>query len=174
MVRIILNPPADRDALADQLIRLIARAPSLVGAEINWIELSADSVLEAFESIDDSRELSFSEVSEIIRSKLAPTSTGNVFDLVSQILGTLDQFAATKADESTAQNPPIPTDETHEFAVVPRGPFERGEYPIEQTYTEKEVLTTMGNLSKSAIAAGRYVIVARPKTQPWTVVPFEK
>lgn len=164
---------ADREELADRLIRLIAKTPRIVGTEVNWIQLSVDSILDAFQEagVDSISGIGSSKISKIIEDLTTPVSRGYAFGIAELILVELAQFTARK-EQVAPEVAVIPTDETHDFGVLAKilaGSSNPQPFPVP---TEEEALRALANYKK-VVGRQDLVIVARPKVQPWTVLSYE-
>ena len=164
---------AEKQALTDQLIRIVAQVPQIVGTEINWTQLIADSIIEVFQTkgVHGDAAIWPSEIDELIEKFLTPESKGKSYTAARKIIFELAHFLDKRdaAPEATAQ---IPSDETHEFAVVARVEFERGRFTVGETFTEVEAVQWVADFTRITGNSDAYMILARPKTEPWKVIDY--
>lgn len=177
--------PAEREALADQLIRVIGtQVPSLAGTAANWIQLAADSIIDRFEAegIFGAIDIWPNEISALIDGFLTPESKGGAYTVARRIVFELGHFkdqrgsAQAESDGPTA-DPQIPTDETHDFGIIARELIENGseidmlQFGPSVVLTEEQALRALAGL-KDLDGDVEFVLIARPKPPRWTVLDY--
>lgn len=167
---------ADRSALIDEVTKLIARAPRLVGTEVNWIERAAQTILRAFEEqtmlgLDRLRQV---EIEEHIRKFATSPSVFAAGEAAANVFAKLQDFFEERNQPSWMKDPSIPTDETHEFSLGFKEIYERlGQVsPASEIFTEAEALAEMARY-KEANGVQRLILLARPKPPRWKVLDYQ-
>lgn len=173
--------PAEREALADQLIRVIGtQLRALVGTELNWIQLAADAIIDRFEAegIFGTIDIWPDEISALIDGFLTPESKGRSYTVARRIIFELGHFkdqrdSAQAESDALAAGSQIPTDETHEFALGFKELYEHLGEPssASEILTEAEALAKMAKY-KEDNGVQRLILLARPKPQPWAVLDY--
>lgn len=167
---------ADRSDLVDEVTKLIAQVPRLVGSEANWIEQATESILRGFEeqSLTGIDGLTLEEIEEKIRifaTSVDPFATSKAAE---SVYAKLKDYFAERGQPSWAKDPSIPTDETHEFALGFSELYEHSGRAsrASEVLTEAEALAGMAKY-KEANGVQRLILLARPKPQPWTVLDHQ-
>lgn len=174
----------EKKDLTDQLIRILAQFP-LVGTTINWTQLAADSIIEAFQAkgIDADTGLWPKDIDRLIEVFLTPETKGKSYTVARRIYFELAYFPdkrdAAQAVTVEAEDA-APSDATHEFAVSTRSDLDRGVFPLENTkLTEAEAVRSAADFNAEAaqcaadfnlVNSENWVVIARPKPEPWKIV----
>lgn len=173
--------PADRNELLDEVTKLIAQTPQLVGAQINWIEQATESILQGFEEqgltgIDG---LTLREIEDKIQ--LFVTGESNLFaprKAAEKVLAKLKDYSTERDQPSGAKDPSVPTDETHEFGIMAKELIDNGsgidmlQAGPSAVLTEAQALKALAGL-KDLVSDVEFVLIARPKPPRWTVLDHQ-
>lgn len=175
--------PAEREALADQLIRVIGtQVPSLVGIAANWIQLAADSIIDRFEAegIFGAIDIWPDEISGLIDGLLTPENRGKAYTVARRIVFELDHFRGQRVPGQaegnapaavSAEDPQIPMDETHDFGIMAKELLDSADSSLEGPalkLTEKQARAALARLAGNSDLD--FTVVARPKPQAWTAI----
>ena len=171
---------ADRTALVDEVTKLIARVPRLVGTEVNWIEQAAQAVLKAFEEqtmlgLDRLRQVEIEE--HILKFATSPSIFGAA-QAAESVFSKLQDFFEERNQPSWMKDPSIPTDETHDFGIVAKELIENGseidmlQFGPSVVLTEAQALKALAGL-KDLDSDLEFVLIARPKPPRWKVLDYK-
>lgn len=171
---------ADRGALIDEVTKLIARVPRLIGSEINWIEQATESILRGFEGrgMSGAGQLRQKEIEEKIRIFL--TDESNLFGpmkAAESIYSKLKDYFEERNQPSWLKDPSIPTDETHDFGIIAKELIDNGsgidmlQIGPSVVLTEAQALKALAGL-KDLDGGVEFALIARPKPPRWTVLDY--
>lgn len=172
---------ADRSKLVDELTKLIAQVPQLIGTEVNWIEQSIQSILRAFEeqTMEGDDSLTRPEIDERIR--VFVTDESNLFaptKAAEKVFSKLKEYFEERSCSASAQDTPIPTDETHDFGIIAKELIDNGsgidmlQFGPSVILTEQQALRALAGL-KDLDGDVEFVLIARPKPPRWTVLYYQ-
>lgn len=169
---------ADRSDLVDELTKLIAQVPRLVGMEVNWIDKAVQAILRSFEDqgmgVGDPNQLLIGDIRDKIHLFAASGDPSATSKAASSVHAKLQFFFKERNQPSWVKDPSIPTDETHEFSLGFSELYEHSGRASQasEVLTEAEALAEMAKY-KEANGVQRLILLARPKPQPWTVLDYQ-